>query len=432
MGKALITNKIYLSGLSKEEFEDITATLTYKIPKAFNPNANRFSNKVPVEIIRNYSLLPKGVLAIPQPRVDLIPVNCEIVDKRVQKLHDFPEPKYPLYDNQKVIYDQVEDNVIINAAPGWGKTFTAIYLACKLKQKTLIIVHTLFLRDQWVSSIKDLLGIDCSVISSGKIDYSSLITVANVQTLNKNLDKVCKEFGTVIVDEMHHLPSTTLTNTVTAFHARYKIGLSGTLKRKDGKHILFKDAFGSKVLIAQGNVMIPSVKMIDSGFATDASLGWADRVTKLLSNFNYQNFIADLAKVFMAEGHCVLILGDRVEFLDTVGELIGSECVVITGITKDREEIIDKVMNGQYNCISASTKIFSEGISVNRLSCVILANPINNDALLEQIIGRIQRFFEGKLPPLVVDIQFSGYGDNKQNTSRNGFYMRKGWQIESI
>jgi hypothetical protein len=57
---------------------------------------------------------------------------------------------------------------------------------------------------------------------------------------------------------------------------------------------------------------------------------------------------------------------------------------------------------------------------------------MSNDSLLEQIVGRIQRIFEGKLNPLVVDINFAGYADKKQNNDRLGLYIRKGWQITTV
>jgi hypothetical protein len=57
---------------------------------------------------------------------------------------------------------------------------------------------------------------------------------------------------------------------------------------------------------------------------------------------------------------------------------------------------------------------------------------MNNDSLLEQIIGRIQRQHPDKKQPLVIDMQFSGWADKKQNTSRLGLYMRKGWQVEMV
>ena len=85
--------------------------------------------------------------------------------------------------------------------------------------------------------------------------------------------------------------------------------------------------------------------------------------------------------------------------------------------------------NGEKSCIAGSRQIFSEGISINILSCVILASPIANDALLEQIIGRIMRQHENKLQPVVLDMNFSGPSDKKQNKERLAFYSRKGWQV---
>ena len=135
----------------------------------------------------------------------------------------------------------------------------------------------------------------------------------------------------------------------------------------------------------------------------------------------------------MAEGHQVLIIADRVDFLKKVSEYVGETCVLVTGETgfEKRQQIKEQLLSRQKMSIAGSRQIFSEGISINSLSCVILAVPISNDSLLEQIIGRIQRQHPGKKQPLVVDLQFSGRGDKRQNTNRLGFYLRKGWQVET-
>jgi hypothetical protein len=39
---------------------------------------------------------------------------------------------------------------------------------------------------------------------------------------------------------------------------------------------------------------------------------------------------------------------------------------------------------------------------------------------------------EGKLDPIVVDIQFAGWADKKQNTDRLGLYLRKGWEVVTV
>ena len=106
----------------------------------------------------------------------------------------------------------------------------------------------------------------------------------------------------------------------------------------------------------------------------------------------------------------------------------------ITGGTsyEERNLLKDKIETGEKNCVAGSRQIFSEGISINALSCVILAVPIANESLLEQIIGRIMRQYSNKLQPLVIDLQFSGNSDRKQNKDRIAFYMRKGWDIRGL
>ena len=151
----------------------------------------------------------------------------------------------------------------------------------------------------------------------------------------------------------------------------------------------------------------------------------------LLYDADYQEIISRIALLQIEKGHKVLIIADRVEFLQRVGELIGEQCVCITGGTtyEERTELKRQVEEGEKSCIAGSRQIFAEGISVNILSCVILAAPIANDASLEQIIGRIMRQHEGKLNPLVIDMNFSGPSDRKQNRDRQAFYSRKGWTV---
>ena len=428
MPKAIISNRIYLD-TTTELRTDLIRKLTYKIKKPPRPGLTHFSQ---FEIVKNYKLLPGGVMSIPSGRQDLIPEDYIVVDKRIVEEYPFPNPKFPLRDSQIDVYNQVDDTCFINAMVGWGKTFCALHIARKLGQKTLIVCHNTMLRDQWVKEVKGLYGMDVGFIGSGEFDIDHSIVIGNIQTLTKIIPTVAKEFGTVIVDECHHVTASTFTEFLDGMYSRYKIGLSGTMVRKDGKHILFKDFFGSKLFQPpQENTMIPSVQIIKTGVALSQGDGWAEKINKLLYDPDYQDFVANLAKMKIDQGYKVLIVADRVEFLQNVGALIGDDCVCITGGTsfEERTALVEQVESGEKSCIAGSRQIFSEGISVNVLSCVILAAPISNDSLLEQIIGRIMRMSEGKREPLVVDLNFSGPSDRAQNKARLDFYKRKGWEI---
>lgn len=424
MPKAVISNRIYMDlPPNKQEIFD---TLTYKIVTGSTGN-KKYEN---IEIIRNYRMVTPTVVSIPQGREDLIPVGYEIIDKRIEHWEDFPQAIHPLFPEQEVVYNEVDNSCFINALVGWGKTFTALHIAAKLGQKTLVVVHNTELRDQWIREVETLFGFKPGVISAGRFDIDAPIVVGNVQSIVKNLKKIEKAFGTLIMDEGHHCPATTFTSIVDSSHARYRIGLSGTMKRKDGKHVMFTDFFGPKVYKPpQNNTLDPTIHLLNSGISLPPASTWADKVTKLLADPEYQDLIASMALVQARKGHKVLVIADRVEFLKNVAEMLGERAVCVIGETDDRQAEIAKVENGSADIICGSRQIFSEGISVNCLSCVILAIPIANDATLEQIIGRIMRLFPGKLDPIVIDIQFKGASEKRQNQARIALYLEKGWKV---
>lgn len=389
-----------------------------------------------VEVIRNYKQLPHGVLSIPRGRSDLIPEDYEIIDKRIVNGVPFPLPRHALREGQQKVYDEVDSDCFINALVGWGKTFTALHIARKLGQKTLVITHTTMLRDQWVKEVQELYGITPGIIGAGSFDIEDHpIVIGNVQTVTKHALAIAKEFGTIIMDEAHHSPASTFTEIIDASHAKYRIALSGTMIRKDGKHVLFPDYFGDRVFKPpQSHTINPRVKLVRTGISLTPGEVWAKKINNLLYDRDYQQYVATIAATQISIGHSVLIIADRVEFLENVQQFLGKTCVLVTGQTgfEEREKIKEQINSGEVTSVAGSRQIFSEGISVNRLSCVILATPISNESLLEQIIGRIMREFPGKLDPLVIDLQFSGHADKKQNNLRLGFYLKKGWEMEAL
>lgn len=433
MPKAVITNRIYLDSnptLNRE----IASHLTYKIKKNI-PGVANFLN---FDIVRTFKQVSSKVISVPVGRMDMIPEGYEIIDKRIFHDAPFPPTNFPLRNSQIDVFHKVDDNCFINAMVGYGKTFTALHIAKKLGQKTLVVTHNTMLRDQWAEEVEKLFGMKVGIIGSGQMRYEDYpITVGNIQTLSKKdtLLKVQKEFGTVIMDEAHHCPASTFTAFIDSMHARYRIGLSGTMVRKDGRHILFKDYFGPKLLQPpQENTMSPTIEIVKTGRSLLPGETWAKKINDLLYDEDYQEFIVRLAQIQLHKGHIVLVIADRVEFLQRVSELIGEKSVCITGSTdfEERKALKGLVEAGEKTCVVGSRQIVSEGWSVNPLSCVILASPIANAPLLEQVVGRVQREYPGKLPPVVVDLHFAGGADYKQNKERVAFYMRKGWEIKGL
>lgn len=429
MPKAIISNRIYMDDPGKDHVKKIMQELTYKIKK--DTGSKHF---FAVETIKNYKILPKGIISIPQGRTDLIPEGYELVDKRTVYEVPFPKPVHNLREDQIDVYNEATKTCFINAKPGWGKTFTALHLAHKFGQRTLVITHTAALRDQWIQEVKELFNLECGVIGGGVYDIEDhAIVVGNIQSITKYTTELSKEFGCVILDEAHHCPATTFANTIDSFYAKYRIALSGTMIRKDKKHIVFKDYFGDLVLQPpEANTLSPLIKIVKSPFTLKPGATWVEKINELCEKEKYQRFIAEIAQIEILAGHQILIIADRVEFLKNVKEYVGETCLLVTGTEGDRDKAKEQILSGEKRAIAGSRQIFSEGISINSLSCVILAVPMSNDSLLEQIVGRVQRLFPGKKHPVVIDINFAGYADKKQNNDRLGLYMRKGWEIVSI
>jgi superfamily II DNA or RNA helicase len=426
--KAVLSNRIYLEVLPHTQ-KKIDTELTYAIPS--------FKYGDPPFIIKNMAMIKQGMISIPAGREDLIPQDHEIKDKRTLKPVEFPTFKFELRPSQQKVYDEIEDNSIINAWVSWGKTFTGLAIAGKLGQKTLVITHTVPLRNQWAKEVKKVYGFEPGIIGSGRFEIDAPIVIGNTQTLYRNIEKIRKEFGTIILDEMHHVSSPTFSKLLDTNYCRYKIGLSGTIERKDGKHVVFRDYFGNTLFKPpKENYMTPTVHIVPSEirFMDGAKIPWANRVTKLATDEEYQHTVSMLAAAYAARGHKVLVVSDRVSFLKRCAELTGDKAICVTGEVshEDRETLVDEILYGDKEVLYGTQAIFSEGISVDTLSCLILGTPVNNEPLLTQLVGRVIRKKEGKISPVIIDIHLKGNTARKQASNRVGFYMKQGWEMKYL
>ena len=425
--KAVLSNRIYMSATPRQQ-SDIDSTLTYTIP-SHDP-------RDPPITIKNMGIIRKELITMPSGREDLIPKDYEVVDKRVTKPIEFPSFKFKLRPSQQEVFDKVDSSCIINAWVSWGKTFTALAIASNFGQKTLVVVHTLALLKQWQTEAKKVFDIDVGIIGGGKFNMNSPIVIGSVQSLYRRVSDISDQFGTVILDEMHHVSSPTFAKIIDKNKAKYKIGLSGTIERKDGKHVVFRDYFGQTVhKPPKENYMIPKVDIISSDvrFMDGQNIPWANKVTHLSYQEEYVHSVAMIASAYAAKGHKVLVVSDRVEFLKTCAKLSGDEAIAITGdIPHEERPKMMKELWHDKNILYGTQSIFSEGVSLDCLSCLILGTPVNNEPLLTQLIGRIIRIQEDKAQPVVVDINLVGKTARRQANNRRGYYMKQGYEVNDL
>ena len=322
---------------------------------------------------------------------------------------------------------------VIQAPCGFGKTYTSCSLIAKNNTKTLILVHTKLLFKQWVKELEQLLpGCKIGQVGDGLFDLQD-ITVAIYKTVFNRINDIREHASLIIVDEAHMCPADTFSFVLNNLNAKIKIGVSATPRRKDGKHVFFKDFFSPFIVVAKDSRILatPSVKVMQTDIpfrVRNPKLDWAKGVTKLSQDKNYLQLIANTAINDIKNNRRPLILSDRVQMLKDL-QLMIPNGVCLLGESKEevREEVLENV-GAKYHAV-LSTKLFDEGISCHRLDTLYLTCPSANTIKLEQRIGRIIREHPDSQPPLIRDFWLKGLFTNRQQLSRMDWYRKNGYNI---
>lgn len=158
---------------------------------------------------------------------------------------------------------------------------------------------------------------------------------------------------------------------------------------------------------------------------------WANRINKLAYNPNYQAEIVNLAHAQADRGHKVLVVSDRIAFAEAC-DAVSIDSICITSKTKNQGQLEKSIKDGSNKILYGSISLYKEGVSINELSCIILASPINNVFLLEQLIGRIIRLCNNKMIPEVIDVIFKGDTGKRQFQTRSSLYISEGYKIVAL
>lgn len=133
------------------------------------------------------------------------------------------------------------DTGVLAAATAFGKTVVAAKMIAARERNTLVLVHRRQLLDQWVARLQAFLDISpgsLGVVHGGKKTPTGIIDIALMQSLVRRgvASDLVADYGHVVVDECHHLSAVSFEAIARAAKARYVLGLSATVTRKDGHH----------------------------------------------------------------------------------------------------------------------------------------------------------------------------------------------------
>lgn len=139
-----------------------------------------------------------------------------------------------------------EKRGVIALPTGAGKTIVAVASILEVKRSTLVIVPTIDLLYQWKSVLESYFDIHIGLLGDGNKEPGP-ITVATYDSARLTIDRLGNRFGLLIVDECHHLPSPQYQFIAQCAIAPYRLGLSATVQRADGKENLIYELLGPLV-----------------------------------------------------------------------------------------------------------------------------------------------------------------------------------------
>jgi superfamily II DNA or RNA helicase len=305
-----------------------------------------------------------------------------------------------------------------------GKTIFSIYLACKIKLKTLIICHRIVLIDQFHNSIlKVCLDPKVQILTSKcKIDMEADFYIINAINVPKRDREDFSHIGTLIADEVHLLCTEKFSKAFQCISPKYSIGLTATPTRPDIIEVFFGPNIIYRPLRAVFNAylyytnFIPKIESNEKG-----ELNWHSVLESQSMDKKRNTLIVDLVRYFATRN--ILILCKRKKHALIIKE----------GLEKYNESV-DIYLGSQrfvnYNCriLVVTYSKGSVGFDAPNLNMLIVAGDMEENFV--QPLGRI--FRQEYQHPIVIDLIDNFRPLQKHSTTRCNVYKEAGAAIKNL
>lgn len=361
---------------------------------------------------------------------------------------------------------------------GSGKTYIAISIINELSVPTLVVVPTLDLVSQWIDKLS-IFGEDWIGEFTGRRKELKPITVSTYDSAYINAEKLGNKFLLLIFDEVHHLPSESYMQIAEMSAAPYRLGLTATYEREDGRHSLLPELVGGKIIelkpddlagkhlarymvkriyvpltdeerkmydlkartfreyIRRRGIMLRSIEdfykvVMAIGYdskAYEALRAW-DEARKIA--FNSKNKIKKLREILEKHRNDKIIIFTRHN--DLVYRI--SKIFLIPAITHktqkdERQLILDGFRKGKFRAI-VSSQVLDEGIDVPDANVAVIMSGSGSVREFIQRLGRILRPAKGKKRAVLYELISRETGEvytarrRRKNASKGAAGSKKG------
>ncbi|EMA05599.1 DNA repair helicase RAD25 [Haloarcula vallismortis] len=337
---------------------------------------------------------------------------------------------------------------------GSGKTFLGLQAIADAGVSALVVTPTIDLMNQWHATLTNAFGAqltdDVGVLGGGSHDIGA-ITVTTYDSAYRYIDEYGDQFGLLITDETHHLAAETYLQIPEMTIAPYRLGLTATYERADGREELLKDRMGPVVyqeavdnlageFLSEYETIQMSVELTSEERTEydDEYQIYRDYVDShdfdLWKEQGYAEFLKRTS--YDPQGRRALVAKQRAERiartaekkLDTLDNLLKRHhddrvivftanndfaydisreyilpCITHQTDTDERTEILERFRSGEYSML-ATSQVLDEGIDVPAANVGIILSGSASKRQYAQRLGRILRPTDDRQPARLYEI----------------------------
>lgn len=434
----VLGNQVYIpkSALHPALRNRLLRLAAFQNPEFYRSQAMRLSTYDKPRVIAcaedhpHHVALPRGCLEDVQQTLRALGVRAIIRDERSTGRPLDVAFSGELRPEQKVAADAMlkHDTGVLAATTAFGKTVVAAWLIAQRGVSTLVLVHRLQLLDQWAERLATFLGVPVKSIGrigGGRNRPSGLLDVAVIQSLVRKgvVDDRVADYGHLVVDECHHLSAHSFEQVARQAKARFLLGLSATVARKDGHHpIIFMQCGPVRYRVsarsqAANRPFEHRVLVQPTSFRSRRP---PDPDRRLEFQALYQDLVEDEARncricedvlESVRNGRSPLVLTERNDHLDRLerGLAAGIQHLVVlrAGLGKRQRQAMAErlaaIPRDEPRTILATGRYVGEGFDDSRLDTLFLTLPVSWRGTVAQYAGRLHRLYDGKREVCIYD-----------------------------
>ena len=435
--EVVLGNQVYIdrSDLPPVLVNRIARLAAFQNPEFYTAQAMRLSTFGKPRVISCAELFSKHV-ALPRGCLDdLLRLLADVGIKA--KLRDERQQGRPLEtrflgeltaEQKKAVAALLKHETgVLAATTAFGKTVVAANMIAARGRNTLVLVHRRQLLEQWVARLQTFLDIpanEIGVIYGGKKKPTGIIDIALMQSLVREgvVSDLVADYGHVVVDECHHLSAVSFEAIAQQAKARFVLGLSATVTRKDGHHpIIFMQCgpvrhrvdartqaaarpFEHMVIFRRTEFRIPRNQ-------PDEKPAIQELYAKLTQDSARNDLIFDDILSALEAGRSPVVITERKDHLEMLaGRLskFAKNVVVLRGgmsaqRSRAASETLGAISDGEERVLVATGRYLGEGFDDARLDTLFLTMPISWRGTLAQYAGRLHRLHAPKRDVVIYD-----------------------------